>query len=204
MTTTTARTAPDVGTVGTFHATAPRHGRGHDLDGWHITTDLPDLASKLTEVLSGKIITTAAGGFKINTAARSVPILVNGPADLVSDLCQPGPTGLLHHCNGTHHLSPADKHGAPCGCPPLLADRKIRAHNGTGPAPHTSLRFHLATHPHLGAFHFESASWPLALTAPALTTQGPTLCHLTIRVMEFTTASGLRLPTPIPAITVDS
>ena len=201
MTTTTAPAS--MGTVGTFHSTAPLHGRGRDLDTWHITTDLPDLASKLAEVLGGKI-TIAAGGFKINTAASSVPILVNGPANLVSDLRQPGPTGLLHHCNGTHHLSPADKHGTLCGCPPLLADRKIRAHNGTGPVPRTTLRFHLASRPHLGAFHFESTSWPLALAIPTLTTQGPTLCHLTIQVSEFTTASGLQLPTSIPAITVDS
>ena len=43
----------------------------------------------------------------------------------------------------------------PLRLPPLLADRKILAHNGTGPAPRTTLRFHLASHPHLGAFHFE-------------------------------------------------
>jgi len=191
--------------VGAFHATRPLHDRLQALDTWRITTAHSDLATTLAELLGGHS-TFSADRFDVQTAAHAVPAVVRTPGDLTWDLRQNGPHGLLHHCDGTYLLTPADRRGTPCGCPPLLTDRKIRAHTGTGPTPRTILRFYLADHPWLGAFRFESASWHLAQTIPALTTRlatdGPTLCQLTIKTTEFTTASGLRLPTHTPAITL--
>ena len=205
MTETATRTGAS--TVGTFHATCPSHDRPRALDTWLITTDHADLATALTEHLGGQITTEpTAGRLEVQTAARAVPIVVHGPGDLTTDLRQSGPRGLVHHCDGTHFLTPADRHGRPCGCPSSLAARKLRAHSGTGPAPYTLLRFYLADYVYLGVFRFTSASWHLAGAIPPLkarlTADGPSSGRLLIEKSEFSTPSGLRLPIHSPAITL--
>ncbi|MFD5620729.1 hypothetical protein [Streptomyces yangpuensis] len=104
-------------------------------------------------------------------------------------------------------LSPKAKTGQPCGCPPLLEDRKLAARDGRGPPPSVDITFQIAAAPELGAFHFRTASWQMAAQRSDLTdalerVDGPKVCDLTIELVVYTTTAGRDVCYRKPVVTV--
>ncbi|MBL1096194.1 hypothetical protein JK363_05840 [Streptomyces sp. 205] len=129
------------------------------------------------------------------TAARSVPIVVEGPEAVTSDLKLWGHAGLIHHCDGIHFLSPDERIGKLCKCPQSAADRRAQAKSGYGPHPSTNIFFRLADNFFLGVFKFHSTSWLLAeniqnIRNTLLNSHDKVLCELSIETVEFTPADG--------------
>ncbi|MFI5616201.1 hypothetical protein [Streptomyces sp. NPDC051567] len=97
--------------------------------------------------------------------------------------------------------------GRPCGCPPLLEDRKLAARNGRGPTPSTDITFRIAAAPMLGTFRFMTGSWHLAVQLSDLTdalerVDGPAVCDLTIELVVHTTKTGRSFCYRKPVVTV--
>ncbi|GAA3095176.1 hypothetical protein GCM10020254_45530 [Streptomyces goshikiensis] len=97
--------------------------------------------------------------------------------------------------------------GQPCGCPPLLEDRKLAARDGRGPMPSVDITFQIAAAPELGLFHFMTASWQMAAQLSDLTdalerVNGPAVCDLTIELVVYTTKAGRSVCYRKPAVTV--
>ncbi|MFF3140414.1 hypothetical protein ACFVRU_01445 [Streptomyces sp. NPDC057927] len=72
--------------------------------------------------------------------------------------------GMIHHCDGFNLLSPEEEKGDACGCPSLIAERKLKAQQMRGPKPSVDVEFRLASDLELGKFRFNSGSWKLVET----------------------------------------
>lgn len=196
--------------VGRFHALRIVRNRPESLPGWRVTTTDRAVANIVAELLGGHPEEAHASGdshIEVLTPATAVQVIIDGPDALSTGLELWGEQGLAHHCDGAEFLSPDSDRGRPCGCPPHLAERKALSMRGQGPAPRTVIYFRLAETHQLGEFRFESTSWKLhADTSRIITTLGkvgnPTTCELSIRTVEFTTTSGLRIPYRNPAVKV--
>lgn len=118
-----------------------------------------------------------------------------------------GSKGITHQCDGLEFLSPEEKKGQPCGCPPVFEDRKVAAKEGRGPTPSISLTFRIAAEPALGEFHFMTSSWQMAAQLSDLTdalkrVNGPAICDLTLELVVYTTKMGRGVCYRKPVVTV--
>lgn len=134
------------------------------LNEWRVTTGDPTVADKIAEMLGGEVEsweTDKEDNLQILTDAKTVQIIIE-PDGVDASFKQfvPG-AGLTHHCDGFTYLSPDEDKGQTCGCPSLIAERKLKAQQMRGPKPSVDIEFRLADAPDLGKFRFNSGSWKL-------------------------------------------
>ncbi|WP_432157790.1 hypothetical protein [Streptomyces sp. bgisy153] len=134
------------------------------LNEWRVTTGDPTVAAKIAELLGGEVEeweTDNEDNLQILTDAKTVSIIIEPDGvDASFKLFMPG-AGLTHHCDGFTYLSPEEDRGKSCGCPKLIAERKLEATKMRGPKPSVDVQFRLADAPDLGKFRFNSGSWKL-------------------------------------------
>jgi hypothetical protein len=134
------------------------------LNEWRVTTGDPTVAAKIAELLGGEVEsweTDKEDNLQILTDAPTVQIVIE-PDGVDASFKQfvPG-AGLTHHCDGFTYLSPDEDKGQSCGCPSLIAERKLKATQQRGPKPSVDVEFRLLDAPTLGKFRFNSGSWKL-------------------------------------------
>ncbi|GAB1326940.1 recombination directionality factor [Streptomyces sennicomposti] len=134
------------------------------LNEWRVTTGDPTVAAKIAELLGGEVEsweTDREDNLEILTDAKTVQIIIEPDGvDASFKQFMPG-AGLIHHCDGFAFLSPDEEKGQTCGCPSLIAERKLKAQQMRGPKPSVDVEFRLADAPDLGKFRFNSGSWKL-------------------------------------------
>jgi hypothetical protein len=185
-------------TIGRFHSGRMVGKRPESLPTWRVTTGDRDVAAAIAQSLGGQAVetdSTSENFIEIMTGAESVQVLLDGPKAIDADFKLWRGNKLVHHCDGVEFLSPEDKAGTLCGCPPLLADRKQAAKDFEGPPPSITFFFRLAEDPELGKFKFVTGSWTLvevlheyenALAAIG----GEAVATLTLELVEYTTKAG--------------
>lgn len=196
--------------VGRFRSGRMVGNMPESLPTWRVTTSEVEAAEKVAELFGGKPAEWETSGEDFNeviTETDKVLVVIDGPGALNADMRLYGRSGLIHHCDGVEFLSPAEDAGQPCGCPPLMEDRKAHARSGRGPAPHTSLVFRLADDYHLGTFSFQSSSWKLAEVVHEIDEalsryKGEVLASLSLELVEFTTKTGRDVSYRKPVVTI--
>ncbi|MFF9806462.1 DUF6009 family protein [Streptomyces coeruleorubidus] len=196
--------------AGRFHQGRLSDGRPQVLDAWRVTTGDANVAARVAELLGGRTRPNEGGGIlahEVLTTSESVRVLVEGPESVAAHMRHWGSKGIAHECDGSEFLSPEEKKGQPCGCPPLLEDKKLAAKEGRGPSPSIDLTFRIAAEPVLGEFHFTTASWQFAAQLSDLMVAlervgGPAVCDLTTELVIFTTKTGMDVGYRKPVVTV--
>lgn len=184
--------------VGRFRSGRMVGNRPESLATWRVTTGDPEVADSVTKLMGGtsnEWETTGEDFNEIITETDKVLIVIESPKALTADMKLWGRSGLIHHCDGVEFLSPEEDAGVPCGCPPLMEDRKAQAKSGRGPSPYTNLVFRLADDYHLGKFRFQSTSWKLVEVLHEIDNalsmvKGEALAELSLELVEFTTKAG--------------
>lgn len=184
--------------VGIFRSGRLVDNRPESLPAWRVTTADPLTASKVAQLLGGTPKESEKSNhhaLEILTAADSVPIIVDDPHDITTDMKLWGREGIVHHCDGIHFLSPEKYRGRPCGCPQNPTERFVHAKSGQGPQPSTDILFKLAEQRSLGIFRFHSNSWLLAKSIHEIRStlpnaKGSIVCELSIETVETTPADG--------------
>ncbi|MFF3312500.1 hypothetical protein [Streptomyces sp. NPDC002952] len=179
------------------------------LNEWRVTTGDPVVAGRIAELMGGESEeweTDKEDNLQILTDASTVAITIEPDGvDASFKQFMPG-AGMIHHCDGFEYLSPEEEKGTPCGCPSLVAERKLAADKMRGPKPSVDVKFRLTDAPELGIFRFNSGSWKLVeALAPlfrALDEYGnasdgdvkgnPVRATLTIENVTFTPQKGPR------------
>ena len=192
------RSRPDI--VGRFRA-GRREGRSAvTLDTWRVTTGEREVADKIADLYGGtpeEWETDKEDFLEVLTDADKVDVIIGHADDIESDMKLYSATGaLIHHCDGVCSLLDDDR-GEPCGCPPLLYDRKALAREGRGPKPDSRVRFKLAEAPELGTFQMRSSSWDFAKVLHFYQNDvedqgGPALATMGLETVSFTAKSGPR------------
>ncbi|MFD0108121.1 hypothetical protein [Streptomyces sp. NPDC127164] len=197
--------------AGRFHMGRLSEGRPQALDAWRVTTDDADVAARVASLLGGKPQPNEGGGsglaYEVLTSRESVRILLDGPDAVAARMVLWGSKGIIHECDGAEFLSPKEKKGQPCGCPPLLENRKLEAKNGRGPTPSIDITFRIAAAPALGPFHFMTTSWQMTAQLSDLLdalerVDGPAACDLTMELVVYTTKAGRGVCYRKPVVTV--
>ncbi|MFD7776633.1 hypothetical protein [Streptomyces sp. NPDC059753] len=134
------------------------------LNEWRVTTGDPTVADKIAELLGGESEeweTDKEDNLQVLTLSKTVSIIIE-PDGVDASFKQfvPG-AGMTHHCDGFEYLSPEEDKGTPCGCPSLIAERKLKAQQMRGPKPSVDVKFRMSDAPDLGIFRFNSGSWKL-------------------------------------------
>lgn len=134
------------------------------LNEWRVTTGDPVVADRIAALYGGESEeweTDKEDNLQVLTDTASVQIIIE-PDGVDASFKQfvPG-AGMTHHCDGFTYLSPDEDKGEPCGCPSLIAERKLKASQQRGPKPSVDVTFRLADEPELGVFRFNSGSWKL-------------------------------------------
>ncbi|WP_425837406.1 hypothetical protein [Streptomyces fractus] len=134
------------------------------LNEWRVTTGDPVVAAKIVEILGGESEeweTDKEDNLQVLTDSPTVAIIIEPEGvDASFKMFMPG-AGMTHHCDGFEYLSPEEDKGTPCGCPSLIAERKLKATQMRGPKPSIDVKFRVADAPDLGIFRFNSGSWKL-------------------------------------------
>ncbi|MFI8422342.1 hypothetical protein [Streptomyces sp. NPDC085479] len=183
--------------VGQFRSGRMVGNRPESLPNWRVTTGDPEVADAVSKLMGGTPAEWETSGEDFNevvTDTDKVLVVIDGPAALKSEMRRYGRQGLVHHCDGVQSLMDEDK-GEPCGCPPLMEDRKAQAKSGRGPSPYTFLTFRLAEDYDLGNFRLLSTSWKLAEVVHEIDNalsmhKGEVLAELSLELVEFTTTAG--------------
>ncbi|MFI8511599.1 hypothetical protein ACIGHB_10735 [Streptomyces sp. NPDC085460] len=184
--------------VGHFRTGRLAEGRPHALDAWRVTTDDAEVAARVASLLGGQPQPNEGGGelaHEVLTKVETVRVLMDGPDAVAAHMILWGSKGILHQCDGLEFLSPEEKKGQPCGCPPRFEDRRLAAKEGRGPMPSINLTFRIAAEPGLGEFRFMTSSWQMAAQLSDLTdaleqVNGPAICDLTLELVVYTTKTG--------------
>ncbi|MEV0260241.1 hypothetical protein AB0I49_02690 [Streptomyces sp. NPDC050617] len=197
--------------AGRFHMGRLSEGRPQSLDAWRVTTDDADVAAGVAGLLGGEPRPQKGEGgglaYEVLTNHESVRVLLDGPDAVAAHMILRGSQGIIHECDGVEFLSPEQKKGQPCGCPPLLEDRKRAARDGHGPMPSAEVTFQIAAAPKLGTFHFMTGSWQMAAQLSDLVDAlervgGSAVCDLTMELVAFTTKAGIDVCYRKPVVTV--
>ncbi|WP_052441140.1 recombination directionality factor [Streptacidiphilus anmyonensis] len=174
---------------------------------WRVTTVSWAVAEQAAGLLGGTITrrdTDEGEAFDVVTNTAEVSVVVDRVDDLRCEMRRWDHTGLVHHCDGTAFLAPADRRGSACGCPASLAERRAKAREGRAPQAFTVTRFRLPELPQLGTFLHESLSWELAQEASALrerlVASGPAVFALRLTQTEFVGPGGIRLAQRRPVL----
>ncbi|MER6485709.1 hypothetical protein ABT264_19400 [Streptomyces virginiae] len=169
------------------------------LNHWRVTTGDPVVADEIASLMGGEMEewdTDKEDNLEVLTESPSVEIIIESSDKIDASMKLFGMTGLVHHCDGVEFLSPDEDKGVPCGCPPLLQDRKDKAKAGRGPKPSIDIVFKLASAPELGLFRFNSGSWELVkvlhnVLADVDAYEGrPVRATLSIENVSYTTKAG--------------
>ncbi|MFF4605737.1 hypothetical protein ACFY12_23720 [Streptomyces sp. NPDC001339] len=196
--------------VGRFRQGRMSGTRPESLATWRVTTDDAHVADRVARLLGGQPQPNESGGNhsdEVLTERESVRILMEGPDAVTARMLLHDGRGVVHECDGSQFLAPPQVKGQPCGCPPLLQDRKAVARSGRGPMPSIDLVFRIAADPSLGEFHFQTSSWNAAEQIPHLLeelerVEGPAVCDLTLELVIFTTKTGTSVCYRKPVVTV--
>ncbi|WP_030962647.1 hypothetical protein [Streptomyces sp. NRRL S-378] len=169
------------------------------LNHWRVTTGDPVVAAEIARLMGGESEewdTDKEDNLEVLTESASVEIIIESSDKIDASMKLFGMTGLVHHCDGVEFLSPDEDKGVPCGCPPLLQDRKDKAKAGRGPKPSIDIVFKLAAAPEIGLFRFNSGSWELVkvlhnVLADVDAYEGrPVRATLSIENVSYTTKAG--------------
>ncbi|MGW1052493.1 recombination directionality factor [Streptomyces sp. NPDC001118] len=187
--------------AGSFLFGRRQNNRPEPLDRWRIVSNEWEVGDGVREILGGKIEGPNGGDsreIEVLADVANVQILLDGTESVRLEMILWGSSGVVHHCDGQVHLSPVDKYGIPCGCPPGISERKSNAKNGMGPQPSTEISFRLAKRPNLGSFSFRSNSWGFfesanSLKATLLEGRCGVLCDLLIEAVELKSKGGVAL-----------
>ncbi|GGY88840.1 hypothetical protein CP967_31295 [Streptomyces nitrosporeus] len=152
--------------VGRFRSGRLVGKQPESLNEWRVTTGDPDVADTIAALMGGvkeEWDTDKEDNLQVLTESKSVEVIIENSDAIDASMKLFGFSGLTHHCDGVKYLSDEDPTlvGTPCGCPPLLEDRKARAKSGKGPKPSIDITFKLAANPELGKFRFNSGGWSL-------------------------------------------
>ncbi|MGQ7750848.1 recombination directionality factor [Streptomyces sp. WC2508] len=196
--------------VGSFRTGRLAEGRPQALDAWRVTTDDAEVAARIANLLGGQPQPNEGGGklaHEVLTKVETVRVLMDGPDAVAAHMILWGSKGTIHQCDGLEFLSPEEKKGQPCGCPPVFEDRKVAAKEGRGPMPSINLTFRIAAEPALGEFHFMTSSWQMAAQLSDLTdalkrVNGPAICDLTLELVAYATKMGRGICYRKPVVTV--
>ncbi|MFJ9111083.1 hypothetical protein [Streptomyces sp. NPDC102283] len=196
--------------VGSFRTGRLAEGRPQALDAWRVTTDDAEVAARIANLLGGQTQPNKGGGkpaHEVLTKVETVRVLMDGPNAVAAHMILWGSKGIIHQCDGFEFLSPEEKKGQPCRCPPVFEDRKVAAKEGRGPVPSINLTFRIAAEPALGEFHFMTSSWQMAAQLSDLTdalkrVNGPAICDLTLELVVYTTKTGRGVCYRKPVVTV--
>ncbi|MEU9050368.1 hypothetical protein AB0D37_08180 [Streptomyces sp. NPDC048384] len=156
-----------------------RDNRPEPLDRWRLVSDDKVIRDRLGEVIE----------------ARSVQVLLDGADSVHLEMLQWDQSGVVHHCDGFRYLSPLERVGDACGCPPGIENQKKDAAIGLGPQPSVIVSFRVAKFPDLGTFVFRSSSWAFLRAAASLKGDlcmgaGEILCDLSIEAVELASSGG--------------
>ncbi|MGW2380214.1 recombination directionality factor [Streptomyces sp. NPDC001658] len=185
-------------TVGRFHSGRSVNGIPEALSEWKVTTGDPDVAAAIAQLMGGQpeeTDSTSENYIEILTGTNRVKVVLSGASAVSSDMKLWNGNVLIHHCDGVEFLSPETDMGKPCGCPPLMEDRKAAAKSKRGPSPSISVLFRLAEDYDLGLFRFQTGSWKLAEVLHEIANAldkvgGEALAELSIELVEYTTKKG--------------
>lgn len=180
------------------------------LSEWRVMVADPAVGQAIAQLFGGAPVETDSSADKfieILTTSAKVPVILDGPTAITSDMKLWNRGKLVHHCDGVEFLSPDDKAGRPCGCPTMFAARKQAARDYLGPAPAINVKFRLADDPDLGLCHFQTTSWTLAEVLhehdDALhRIGGEAYAELSIELVEYTTKKGRHVEYLKPVIKV--
>ncbi|MDT0347787.1 hypothetical protein [Streptomyces litchfieldiae] len=161
---------------------------------WRVLTSEKPVGLRLVELFGGDV-ERERGAVAVITRRDSVAILVDGPEHLMRGT-PVGGLGGDGACSG--------QQTGRCAAYPLIYE-KAAGPSGRGPLPEISLVFRLADDPDMGVFALRSAAWGFAATVPdlwrALAERAqPARCTLSLRRVEFTTASGFPVRYVEPAV----
>lgn len=185
--------------VGRFRSGRQTDGRPESLSEWRVTTGDPAVAEAISGMYGGhpeEWETPKEDALEVLTNSAKVDILIDSADAISATMVLWGMGGdKVHECDGVALITDDEDNGKPCGCPPLLAERKALAKKGRGPKPNISMKFRLADDPELGYFRFQSASWDLTRVLhevqDALDNVGTVaLATLSLEVVEFTPKAG--------------
>ncbi|WP_405560660.1 hypothetical protein [Streptomyces sp. NBC_01180] len=168
------------------------------LSAWRVLTHDQSIADGMAELYGGtpeEYDPSKDMNLHVLTEAQTVNVVIDGPGAIEDKLILWGPNGPLHECDGVLFLSPPEEAGQPCGCPPLLKDRKKRAADNRGPKPAINVTFKLAGKGEdMGTGKLTITAWTfvdiVADVKNALAAVGePALCELTLEHVEFPSAT---------------
>ncbi|MFB7665645.1 hypothetical protein ACFC1R_17095 [Kitasatospora sp. NPDC056138] len=168
------------------------------LSRWRISTNNPGTAETVARLFGGtpeEIENDAEKVISIDTDRAAMPVVLDGLSAVYGDWKLWNRSKLVHHCDGAKFLSPENKVGQPCGCPPLLAERRQAAKDFRGPSPSITIRFRLADDYELGVFKFQTGMWAMEEQLPNIkklleNIDGDALCSLEMERVDFVTKKG--------------
>ncbi|BAJ29919.1 MULTISPECIES: hypothetical protein [Kitasatospora] len=198
---------PTAPTTGRFYTGRRKENRPESLPSWRLSDTTAETASAVALVLGG-LPTLDDGQADLVTRSAVLPVVLDSPAAVSTELRLWGPKGLVHHCDGTLFLSPSDLRGMPCGCPVSAGERSALAKRLQAPQPETTVSFRLAGHPELGRFEFRSPSRLFADSAAEVRSRlvgatGDTICRLALELVTVLVSGGAELSFRAPRLAID-
>jgi hypothetical protein len=160
-------------TVGRFHSGHMiDNGKGKmvpaALNAWKVSTGDAAVGDAIAQLFGGQADedpeSTSENFISVYTEASKVPVILADADALDVDFKEWKNGKLTHHCTGSKFLShPLDdkKIGTACGCPALLAEKKLAWEAEMGPKPSIAITFRLADDPELGLFKFQTGSFTM-------------------------------------------
>lgn len=193
-----------------FRTGMKRGKRGVSLSKWRVLAG-PEVAAGIAELMGGtaeEFDATKEMSHQVLTDSTSVEVVINGSDAIEDKLIQWGANNLpVHECDGMYSLLAIDR-GEPCGCPPLLSQKKDRARAGVGPGPSISVAFTLAgAGEDLGTGKLIGTAWTFAESIHEVkdaldAVGGPALCRLEIVHVEYMSDVHGKVSYYKPVITV--
>lgn len=161
---------------------------------WRITTPTDSTAERLCGLLGGTLSHLPNGDLAVDTDHDSIEVVVY-PKKIEAKLVQWADGLPIHECDGRVSLLP-DDNGQPCGCPPLVEEKKERAKQRRGPKPNIVIPFRLVHGLHLGLGKYTATAWSFAEDLPYIMREleaigtDEVLCKLRLEHIEWTTNAG--------------
>lgn len=187
------------------------NGKPVSLANWRVLTGDPIVADAVAELMGGtpeEYDATKELNLHVMTETAAVEIVVDGSKAIEDKLILWGPGGPIHECDGEFYLSPPEDRGAPCGCPPILAQRKELASRRRGPSPAINVTFKFAGHGNeLGAGRLIATAWSFAEVVHEVKealdqVDGEALCRLELVRVEYVSEKYGKVSYTKPVITV--